>query len=42
MPYGLSDDDLWDKESVISYSEGKALMNSTSLEENAAFLVRWA
>ena len=42
MPYGLKS--LWDKKSSITYSalESKLLRKSTSLEENAAFLVRWA
>ena len=42
MPYGLSA--LWNKKSSITYSatEGKQLRESSSLEENAAFLVRWA
>ena len=40
MPCDLTN--LWDKTSVISYSKGEKLMNSDRLEENAAFLVRWA
>ena len=42
MPYGLKS--LWDKKSSITYSavESKLLRKSSSVEENAAFLVRWA
>jgi len=34
---------LWNRESSITYSaeEGYELRNSTSLEENSSFLVRW-
>jgi len=42
MPYGLKS--LWDKKSSITYSctQSKLLRKSYSVEENAAFLVRWA
>ena len=41
MPYGLNK--LWDCNKSITYAseEGTKLRNSTSLEENASFLVRW-
>ena len=40
MPYGLND--LWDKNCVIAYANGQNMLHSSSLEEVAAFLVRWA
>jgi len=42
MPYNLYDDNLWNKGSIISYTNGKDLRDSDSLEENASFIVRWA
>ena len=40
MPYDL--EGLWDKSSVIAYTNGKDLKVSKSLYENAAFLIKWA
>ena len=42
MPINLSSEELWNKEASITYAASSQLRESSSTEEAASFLVRWA